>query len=113
MEAGIARLETPQPSKTAKIRPVLMQHIDKPKRLFDGERIRRFQAFEEQARDKLELLDASISLQVLAVIPGNRLESLRGDRKGQWSIRINKQWRICFKWEDGDSLDVEIVDYHS
>jgi len=49
----------------------------------------------------------------LTVIPGNRLESLRGDRKGQFSIRINQQWRVCFKWKDGDSLDVEIVDYHS
>jgi len=83
------------------------------KRLFDGERVRRFQSFEVQARDKLELLDAAIALSVLAVIPGNRLESLRGDRKGQFSIRINQQWRICFKWKDGDSLDVEIVDYHS
>ncbi len=83
------------------------------KRLFDGERVRRFQAFEEQARDKLELLDAANDLSVLAVVPGNRLESLRGDRKGQWSIRINQQWRICFKWKDGDSIDVEIVDYHS
>ena len=83
------------------------------KRLFDGERVRRFQSFEVQARDKLELLDAAIDPSVLARIPGNRLESLRGDRKGQWSIRINQQWRICFKWKDGDSVDVEIVDYHS
>ena len=83
------------------------------KRLFDGERVRRFQSFEVQDRDKLELLDAAIALSVLTVIPGNRLESLRGDRKGQFSIRINQQWRICFKWKDGDSLDVEIVDYHS
>jgi len=83
------------------------------KRLFDGERVRRFQSFEVQDRDKLELLDAAIALSVLTVIPGNRLESLRGDRKGQFSIRINQQWRICFKWRDGDSLDVEIVDYHS
>jgi proteic killer suppression protein len=52
------------------------------------------------------------SLERLRVPPGNRLEALRGDRKGQWSIRVNDQWRICFRWSEGDAFDVEIVDYH-
>ncbi len=58
------------------------------------------------------MLDAAIELQVLAVPPGNRLEALKGARRGQWSIRINDQWRICFRWENGDAHEVEIVDYH-
>ena len=61
---------------------------------------------------KLLLLDAAESLDDLRVPPGNRLEKLRGDRKGQYSIRINDQWRVCFRWEDGDAYDVEIADYH-
>ena len=58
------------------------------------------------ARRKLKIVDA------LRVPPGNRLEPLKGDRRGQWSIRINDRWRICFRWKDGIALDVEIVDYH-
>lgn len=61
---------------------------------------------------KLRLLHAARTLGDLRVPPGNRLESLRGDRAGQWSIRINDQWRICFAWEDGGPRDVAIVDYH-
>jgi len=61
---------------------------------------------------KLALLDAAESLDDLRVPPGNRLEKLRGGRKGQYSIRINNQWRVCFRWEDGDADDVEITDYH-
>lgn len=61
---------------------------------------------------KLALLDAAESLDDLRVPPGSRLEKLRGDRKGQYSIRINNQWRVCFRWEDGDADDVEITDYH-
>ena len=64
------------------------------------------------ARRKLVLLDAATELDVLRVPPGNRLEALKGDRKGQHSIRINDQWRICFKWKTGDAYDVEIADYH-
>jgi proteic killer suppression protein len=64
------------------------------------------------ARRKLKLIDAATSLESLRVPPGNRLESLRGDRRGQWSIRINEQWRICFRWERGDAFEVEVVDYH-
>ncbi len=61
---------------------------------------------------KLMLLSRSRTLQDLRVPPANRLEPLRGKRDGQWSIRINRQWRICFRWNDGDASDVEIVDYH-
>jgi proteic killer suppression protein len=64
------------------------------------------------ARKKLIILDAVIEIEDLKVPPGNRLEALKGDRRGQHSIRINDQWRICFKWKDGDSYDVEITDYH-
>ena len=61
---------------------------------------------------KLRLLDAATRLDSLRVPPGNRLEALKGDRKGQWSIRINSQWRICFKWMKGYAEDIEIIDYH-
>lgn len=61
---------------------------------------------------KLRILDAATSLSDLRVPPGNRLERLRGDRAGRHSIRINDQWRVCFRWRDGDAYDVEIVDYY-
>jgi proteic killer suppression protein len=61
---------------------------------------------------KLWMIDAAPDLKSLRVPPSNRLEALKGDRKGQYSIRINRQYRICFKWESGNALDVEIVDYH-
>jgi proteic killer suppression protein len=64
------------------------------------------------AQRKLAILDAAESLQDMGVPPGNRLERLSGDREGQYSIRVNDQWRICFRWSDGDAYDVEIVDYH-
>ena len=80
-------------------------------RLRNNEPVRRFQAIERQARRKLLQLNAAVALSDLKVPPGNRLEVLVGDRKGQHSIRINDQWRICFRWQDG-AHDVEIVDYH-
>ena len=80
--------------------------------LWHREPVKRFRAFETVARRKLRLLNAAVVLEVLRVVPGNRLEMLKGDRKDQWSIRINKQWRLCFRWKDGDAYDVEIVDYH-
>lgn len=80
--------------------------------LFQGRRVRRLQAIQEPARRKLELLEAATSLAFLRVPPGNRLEALSGRRKGQYSIRINDQWRVCFVWHKGDAHDVEIVDYH-
>ena len=61
---------------------------------------------------KLLILDAATSLEDLRLPPGNRLEKLSGERSGQYSIRINDQWRVCFRWIDGDAVDVEIVDYH-
>ena len=64
------------------------------------------------AQRKLKLLNGAANLDFLRVPPGNRLEQLSGNRAGQWSIRINDQWRICFRWEDGNAFDVEIVDYH-
>jgi len=80
-------------------------------RLFDRKFSRRFQAIEKAARVRLALLDAATSLGDLQ-LPGLRLEALKGDRKGQYSIRINDQYRICFEWRDGDAHEVEIVDYH-
>lgn len=67
---------------------------------------------QRRGRRKLVMIDAATQLEDLRVPPGNRLEKLRGDREGQHSIRINQQWRICFRWESGDAYDVEIVDYH-
>jgi proteic killer suppression protein len=64
------------------------------------------------ARRKLKIVDAAPALESLRVPPGNRLEALKHDRKGRWSIRINDQWRICFRWKDGAALDVEISHYH-
>ncbi len=80
--------------------------------LFQYQRTKRFRAFERVALRKLLQLHAATELTVLASLPGNQLEALRGDRKGQHSIRINQQWRICFVWNDGHAYDVEIVDYH-
>jgi len=81
-------------------------------RLFARERVRDFAAFERVALRKLAMLAAAALIEDLRVPPGNRLELLRGDRSGQWSIRINGQWRICFGWENGDACDVEICDHH-
>lgn len=74
--------------------------------------VRRFRAFERVAYRKLKYLMAAGALEDLRIPPGNRLEALAGDRKGQYSIRINEQWRICFRWTDHGAEDVEIVDYH-
>jgi toxin HigB-1 len=82
------------------------------KSLFDGRRVQRFQSFEQAAVRKLEMIDGATSLADLQAVPGNRLELLRGDRKGQHSIRINQQWRICFVWAESNANQVEIVDYH-
>lgn len=80
--------------------------------LFNGVRVRRFVNMEGSARRKLEYLDAAGALEDLRVPPGNRLEALKGDRRGQHSIRINDQFRVYFHWKDGDAYDVEITDYH-
>lgn len=80
--------------------------------LFKRRRARRFGGIETAAQRKLRILDAATSLDDLRTPPGNRLEALRGERVGTFSIRINDQWRLCFRWEDGEACDVEIVDYH-
>ena len=81
--------------------------------IFAGLAIRRLpQDIQKRARIKLKMLDAAKELQDLRSPPGNRLEELRGDRMGTYSIRVNDQWRICFAWADGEALDVELVDYH-
>jgi proteic killer suppression protein len=80
--------------------------------LFHYRHSKRFRAFERIALRKLLQMHAATELRVLASPPGNQLEALRGDRKGQHSIRINDQWRICFIWRNGNFHDVEIVDYH-
>ncbi|MEB3334478.1 MAG: type II toxin-antitoxin system RelE/ParE family toxin [Cyanobacteriota bacterium] len=82
------------------------------KALADGVRVRRFVAIEKVARRKLQQLKIAATLEDLRVPPGNRLEALSGDRRGQHSIRINDQWRICFIWSDAGPDRVEIVDYH-
>jgi toxin HigB-1 len=80
--------------------------------LAQGERVKRFQAFEAVARRKLRQLEIAGRLDDLKVPPGNRLEALKGDRRGQHSIRINDQWRVCFVWTEGGPAEVEICDYH-
>ena len=83
-------------------------------RVWTGERSRRLPHFvQEAALRKLRLLHQASSLRELGAIPGNRLEALRGSRSGQFSVRINVQWRICFTWDEQGASDVEIVDYHS
>ena len=81
-------------------------------RLFNRLSSRRWRDIAGTARRKLEMLNAAKSLAELRVPPGNRLAALKGDRRGQYSIRINDRWRICFGWRGGDAYDVEIVDYH-
>jgi Plasmid maintenance system killer protein len=81
-------------------------------RVFRREFSRKHQGIARVAKRKLDQLQAVVALGDLGAIPGNRLEALAGDRKGQHSIRINDQWRICFRWVDSDASDVEIVDYH-
>jgi proteic killer suppression protein len=81
-------------------------------RLFDDHPVRRFQEIERIARRKLLYLDAAGKLDELRIPPGNRLEQLKNDRAGTYSIRINDRWRICFAWRDGEAYNVEIVDYH-
>jgi proteic killer suppression protein len=87
-------------------------HCKDTEALFDDRRVLRFQAIERQARRKLLYLHRARNLQDLKQPPGNKLEALKGDRQGQYNIRINDQWRVCFKWKNGDAYDVEIVDYH-
>jgi toxin HigB-1 len=80
--------------------------------LFAGERVKRFANMASVAQRKLQQIDSAATLDALRVPPGNRLEALSGNRKGQHSIRINGQWRVCFVWKTDGVHDVEIVDYH-
>lgn len=80
-------------------------------KLYNRKFIKRFSGIERQAVKRLRILDSAPTLDILAALPSNRLERLKGDRQGQYSIRINDQWRVCFKWDDAP-YDVETVDYH-
>lgn len=80
--------------------------------LFEGKRPRRFRSIAAVAERKLAQLDAALTLDFLRAPPGNRLEALKVDRAGQYSIRVNDQWRVCFVWSAAGPVDVEIVDYH-
>lgn len=93
---------------------MIVSYRDKQTRQFaEGKRVKAFGGFERKAEIRLDQLEAATSLLDLH-LPGNRLEALKGDRKGQYSVRINDQWRICFEWEKGvpGPSNVEIVDYH-
>jgi toxin HigB-1 len=94
---------------------MIVGYRDKRTRDFaNGERVKGLSGIERPARLKLDRLEAATSLRDLAALPGNRFEALKGDRKGQYSIRVNDQWRICFNWPEGSlgPTNVEIVDYH-
>lgn len=83
-------------------------------RFAKGERVKQFQGFKEQAERRLDLLEAATTVDDLKRLPSNRFEALGGDRKGQYSIRINQQWRVCFEWPEQAArpFNIEIVDYH-
>lgn len=94
---------------------MILSYRDKKTEQFAmGEFVKAFHGFEDQAARRLSILNAAVSLDTLRALPGNRLEALKGDRAGQYSIRINQQWRICFEWPAGQTgpSNVEIVDYH-
>ena len=81
--------------------------------LFRGEFVKGMDGrIQQRSREKLKYLDAAGDLRDLMIPPSNPLQALKGDRKGQYSIRVNQQWRICFRWDNGDASDVEITDYH-
>jgi len=81
-------------------------------KLFQDQFSKKYQSIERIARRKLTMLDEAETLEDIAALPGNRLEALKGDRKGQHSIRINDRYRVCFVWIEGQALEVEIADYH-
>ena len=92
---------------------MIRSYRDKRTRTFaEGERVKAFQGFKKQAEKRLEILDAADSLNDLVILSSNRFEALTGDRQGQNSIRINRQWRICFEWSQNGPENVEITDYH-
>jgi proteic killer suppression protein len=94
---------------------MIQSYRDKRTKEFaEGKRVKAFEGIRRQAEKRLDILDAATGLPDLQALPSNALEGMKGDRKGQYSIRINKQWRICFEWPEGQSgpASVEIVDYH-
>ena len=93
---------------------ILSYRDERTKNFAQGKRVKAFSAIERSARLKLDRLEAATSILDLAALPGNRFEALKGKRKGQYSIRINDQWRVCFEWPDRlpGPTNVEIVDYH-
>ena len=93
---------------------MILGYRDKRTELFaGGSFVAAFQGFEKQAAKRLSILNAATSLDTLRALPSNRLEALKGEREGQYSIRISRQWRLCFTWRGGSGpTDVEIVDYH-
>jgi len=94
---------------------MIQSYRDKRTKEFaEGKRVKGFEGFRRQAEKRLDILDAATGLPDLQALPSNALESMKGDRKGEYSIRINMQWRICFEWPEGQSgaSNVEIVDYH-
>jgi toxin HigB-1 len=94
---------------------MILSYRDKrTERFGQGEYVSAFRGFEQQAERRLAILNAAPSLDTLRVLPSNRLEALTGNRAGQYSIRINRQWRVCFQWPDGQPgpRNVEVVDYH-
>jgi proteic killer suppression protein len=94
---------------------MIVSYRDKrTERFANGVRVREFSGFARQAEVRLDRLEAAMSLKDLAALPGNRLEALKGSRQGQWSIRTNDKWRVCFEWPEGSPgpANVEIVDYH-
>ena len=81
--------------------------------IFERHQVKRLsREVQETARRRLKMLDSAVTVESLRIPPGNRLERLKGERAGQWSIRVNNQWRICFVWRAGYAFEVEIVDYH-
>ena len=119
--AAISRIWTMQkmtpdvPRHFAPLSEMIKSYRDKRTQDFaEGRRVPAFQGLERQGEERLEILDAAISRNDLAALPSNRLEALRGDRKGQYSIAIDRQWRLCFEWPGGSDgpENVEIVDYH-
>jgi len=91
------------------IRSSAFKHTEK---LFQGKQVPRFQAFAQQAEKRLQILECATCIEDFMNLPSNRFEALGGNRKGQLSIRINQQWRVCFEWRENGPCNVEIVDYH-
>ena len=94
---------------------MIVSYRDKRTRKFaEGATVKEFQSFDRQAEKRLEILDAAPNKEALMMLPSNHFEALKGDRKGQYSIRINQQWRICFEWpkDSPGAVNVEITDYH-